>query len=333
MPERLEQLKYWLKNDIQLPDFSIEPASEDASFRRYFRVQYNGKSVIAMDAPPEQEDCTPFIEIARHFLETGLNVPEILHADPERGFLLLTDLGEQLYLHALDESSVDRLYGDAMGALITLQVSDPGEYPFPAYDLTLLQNEMGLFKEWFLCRHLDCKLSEQQINALDDSFNLLAESALQQTKVIVHRDYHSRNLLKTDRHNPGILDFQDAVMGPVTYDLVSLLRDCYIAWPGDRVENWVIGYHDLAIQSGVQKIKDEELFLRWFDLMGVQRHLKAIGIFSRLNYRDNKPGYLDDIPRTLNYVLEVCARYPELSSFLHLLEDLVSPSIKEITET
>lgn len=333
MPERLEQLRCWLKNDIQLPDFSIEPASGDASFRRYFRVKYDGKSMIAMDAPPELEDCAPFIGVARAFLKIGLNVPEILHADPDQGFLLLTDFGEQLYLHVLNESNVERLYGDAMGALITLQASGPGEYPLPEYDQTLLQNEMRLFEEWFLGKHLGCKLNEQQSKVLNDTFRLLVESALQQPKVIVHRDYHSRNLLKTDRHNPGILDFQDAVMGPVTYDLVSLLRDCYIAWPRERVENWAFGYHDLAIQSGIQQIKDEELFLRWFDLMGMQRHLKAIGIFSRLNYRDNKPGYLEDIPRTLNYVLEVCARYPELSSFLHILEDLAVPSMGGIATT
>jgi hypothetical protein len=324
MPDRLEQLRSWLSDEIQLPDFSIEPASGDASFRRYFRVKHDGKSLIAMDAPPEQEDCAPFIGVARDFLNIGLNVPEILHTDIDQGFLLLTDLGEQLYLDVLNESNVERLYGDAMGALIPLQASGSGEYPLPEYDQALLQNEMELFREWFLGRHLDCKLNEQQSKVLDESFKFLEESALAQPKVIVHRDYHSRNLLKTDRHNPGILDFQDAVMGPVTYDLVSLLRDCYIAWPKERVESWAIGYHELAIQSGIQQIKDEELFLRWFDLMGVQRHLKAIGIFSRLYYRDSKPNYLDDIPRTLDYVLEVCARYPELSSFLHMLEDLVS---------
>lgn len=322
MPKRLEQLKHWLHKEIQLPDFSIEPASGDASFRRYFRVRYDGQSVIAMDAPPDLEDCRPFIGVAKAFLDIGLNVPEILHANIDQGFLILTDFGVQLYLPLLNESNVDRLYGDAMSALITLQASDPGDYPLPDYDQALLQNEMALFKEWFLSKHLSCNLNEQQSGILNNSFQFLVESALQQPKVIVHRDYHSRNLLKTERHNPGILDFQDAVMGPITYDLVSLLRDCYIAWPDVKVESWVMGYHDLAVQSGILQNKDERKFLRWFDLMGVQRHLKTIGIFSRLNYRDNKPGYLEYIPRTMNYILEISARYPELASFHALLKKI-----------
>ena len=323
MPKRLEQLKYWLHKEIKLPDFSIEPASGDASFRRYFRVCYDGQSMIAMDAPPDKEDCAPFVGIARAFLKIGLNVPEIAHTNLDQGFLLMTDLGEQLYLQLLDEANVDRLYGDAMGALITLQACGPGDYPLPDYNKTLLHNEMGLFNEWFLGQHLGCNLSDNQSEVLNKGFRLLAKSALSQPRVTVHRDYHSRNLLKTEKHNPGILDFQDAVIGPVTYDLVSLLRDCYISWSREKVEAWASGYHDLAVQSGILLNRDEEQFLRWFDLMGVQRHLKAIGIFSRLNYRDNKPGYMEDIPRTMSYVTDVTARYPELESFHGLLEDLV----------
>lgn len=327
MPQRLQALNNWLKHDLALPVDALTPASGDASFRRYFRAQCGEQSYIVMDAPPEKEECRPYIEIARAFHQLGLNVPEIIQADLQQGFLLLTDLGTRLYLAELNSDTVDRLYGDALGALITLQACGPGACELPPYNRTLLLNEMELFREWLLQRHLGVEPDASQQQVLDEVFALLAESALEQPVVCVHRDYHSRNLMVTGRHNPGILDFQDAVMGPVTYDLVSLLRDCYIRWPRQQVQEWVYGYHDLALQSGILREANERRFMRWFDLMGMQRHLKATGIFARLNHRDGKPGYLGDIPRTLGYVVEVCEQYSELESFHALLQTEVLPRI------
>jgi aminoglycoside/choline kinase family phosphotransferase len=327
LDKRFEALKEWTARVLGAGAFDIRPASADASFRRYFRVTLGRRSLIAMDAPPEQCDTRAYVEIARHFHALGLNVPEVLERDPERGFLLITDLGEQLYLPSLNEQSVERLYGDALGALVVLQAGSAagGDKFLPDYDEPLLLREMEIFREWYLGRHLGLRLSAGQNRVLDECFMRLARSALSQPRVWVHRDYHSRNLMVTRTNNPGILDFQDAVVGPVTYDLVSLLRDCYIAWPRERVEDWVKGYHELALQSGIPAGEDDTVFLRWFDLMGVQRHLKASGIFARLNHRDGKPGYLNDVPRTLGYVHEVSARYPELQPLQALLHELKLP--------
>ncbi|OOZ39955.1 aminoglycoside phosphotransferase [Solemya pervernicosa gill symbiont] len=323
MGERLAQLQSWLTKEAGLPEFEIEPASGDASFRRYFRLSFEGETRIAMDAPPERENSRPFIEVGEQLFELGLNVPEILHHDLEQGFMLLGDLGNRQYLDELNEQTVDRYYGDALGALLTIQACGPDGESLPHYDRELLLAEMNLFRDWYLTRHLEHQLSESEQAVLDQSFELLAESALEQPQVTVHRDYHSRNLMVTEVHNPGILDFQDAVYGPVTYDLVSLLRDCYIEWPRERVEGWVRGYHDLALDSGILREPCESRFMRWFDLMGVQRHLKAAGIFARLNHRDGRPGYLKDIPRTVGYIYEVSGRDSELAPLHTLLESLV----------
>lgn len=312
VPQRLEQLNHWLSRGLRLPTYDIAPASSDASFRRYFRIRFGAESRIVMDAPPDKEDCRPFVRLARALHAIGLNVPEILAEDLTQGFLLLSDLGSEQYLSSLNEASVGRLYGDAMGALLTLQACGPQQDELPPYDEALLLREMELFRAWYLGRHLGLQLTASEQRLLDDAFRRLAQSALEQPKVAVHRDYHSRNLMVAP-HNPGILDFQDAVYGPVTYDLVSLLRDCYIAWPRAQVEAWALGYQELAIDSGILRGRDEERFLRWFDWMGVQRHLKATGIFARLAHRDGKPGYLKDIPRTLGYVRAVAGRYPELA--------------------
>jgi len=315
MTARLEALKHWLDKELTLKEYTLTPASSDASFRRYFRISHEGESYIVMDAPPEKEDSRPFVSVARLFFDAGLNVPEIIDENLEQGFLLLGDLGSRLYLEALDETSVERLYGDALGALAAIQTCRPGAGVLPEYDRTLLMTEMGLFRDWLVGRHLGLTPDAAQAAMLDAACERLAENALEQPQVCVHRDYHSRNLMVTGRNNPGILDFQDAVIGPVTYDLVSLLRDCYIAWPRARVEDWALGYQELALQSGIlrEEHEDPAVFLRWFDLMGVQRHLKAAGIFARLNHRDGKPGYLADIPRTLGYVVDVAAHYPEIS--------------------
>jgi aminoglycoside/choline kinase family phosphotransferase len=316
LSDRIAAIQHWVRQRLDWPDAVLEPASADASFRRYFRVQQGGASYIVMDAPPDKEDCGPFIHVTELFLTVGLHVPEILARDLDQGLLLLSDLGSCLYLEALNENSVDRLYGDALGALATLQSCCPLDSGLPAYSQDLLMFEMSLFRDWLIGTHLRLELDARQQDALQHSFEALTRSALQQPSVCVHRDYHSRNLMVSPYHNPGILDYQDAVIGPVTYDLVSLLRDCYIAWPRERVEAWVAGYFELAQQSGILRPgqADEPTFLQWFDWMGVQRHLKAAGIFARLKHRDGKSGYLKDIPRTLGYVSDVCSRYPKLEA-------------------
>jgi N-acetylmuramate 1-kinase len=326
MENRFDALKQWVDRTLGVADVAIRPVSSDASSRRYYRVSAGGRTLIAMDAPPAQEDIGRYIAIARGFRALGLNVPEVLALDVGQGFALLSDLGGQSYLAALEESTVERLYGDALGALIVLQA---GTYTsglgLPEYDESLLRRELEICREWYLGRYLGRALTSGQNAMLDEGFAVLARSALEQPRVWVHRDYHSRNLMVTAANNPGILDFQDAVQGPVTYDIVSLLRDCYITWPRARVEEWALGYFELAQQSGIPVGDDDVKFLRWFDLMGVQRHLKAAGIFARLHHRDGKPAYLKDIPRTLGYVAEVAARHSELAPLRAVFADLGIP--------
>jgi N-acetylmuramate 1-kinase len=321
--QRLAALSQWAAQVLQSPHCTVSPASADASFRRYFRTRTpDGKSFIVMDAPPDKEDCGPYMRIAQALRALGLNAPEILAQDLTRGFLLISDLGERLYLGSLNESTVESLYGDAMQALLRLQLGSRRLAWLPPYDAPLLRREMELFREWYLGRHLGISLTPSQQATLDSIFESLTAEALAQPQGAVHRDYHSRNLMVIPAHNPGILDFQDAVYGPVTYDLVSLLRDCYIAWERDRVEGWVRRYYTQARGMGVSVGTQEGQFLRWFDWMGVQRHLKATGIFARLNHRDGKPGYLKDIPRTLAYVADVAGRYPALAALQELLHDI-----------
>jgi N-acetylmuramate 1-kinase len=327
MTMRRVQLDAWLWDVLGEPSFVLEPASGDASFRRYWRVRRGAGSLIAMDAPPGQEDIHRFVDIAERLRAVGLNAPQILAQDSARGFLLLTDLGDRLYLDVLSPENVERLYGDALGALVVIQACARTE-GLPAYDGAFLRRELGIFREWLLDRHLGIGLSPEEVGDLDAAFDRLVASALEQPQVFVHRDFHSRNLLVTSPPSPGILDFQDAVLGPVAYDLVSLLRDCYIAWPDERVARWAQGYFELATQSGVLREVDETCFMRWFDLLGVQRHLKASGIFARLMLRDGKPGYLKDIPRTLDYVVSVASRYPELEGVVRLVRGRVLPALQ-----
>jgi aminoglycoside/choline kinase family phosphotransferase len=309
----------------------IEVASGDASFRRYFRLYLPQCSYILMDAPPDKEDSRPFVRIAAWLHEMGVTAPRVLQQNSDAGFYLLTDLGNRQYLGQLTQQSVDRLYRDAIDALLRIQQQGQAyQQQLPPYDQKLLLTEMQLFVDWFLQRHLGIELSAGQTRQITRTFTELAASALAQPAVFVHRDYHSRNLMLLDENmddtgsNPGILDFQDAVWGPVTYDLVSLLRDCYIQWPVELVEHWV-RYHFDNLHTGLLKHTSYEQYQTWFDLMGVQRHLKATGIFARLNYRDHKPGYLPDIPRTLGYVLAVCKHTPSLAPFEVLLTDLGIP--------
>ena len=320
--ERLTLLQRWLETDLGLSAYQIAPASADASFRRYFRISWEGQSRVVMDAPPDKEDTEPFTGIAGQFKKLGLNVPVVLEQDTNNGFLLLTDLGSQDYLSVLNEQTAAQLYSAALAALIKLQSCIiPADYPFPPYDRTLLMNEMGLFRDWYLGRHLGLTISADCQAMLTGLFDVLADSALAQPQAVVHRDYHSRNLMVCEP-KPGILDFQDAVIGPVTYDLVSLLRDCYIAWPRHQVERWVTQFYEKLVAEEMIREVGAEQFLIWFDLMGVQRHLKATGIFARLNYRDGKEGYLKDIPRTMGYVKEVAGRHPQLAEFAAFIGQL-----------
>lgn len=328
MPERKAQLISWLHQDCELPEFDFTPASGDASFRRYFRVALpDGQTLIAMDAPPDKEDCRPFIEMTDRLAATGVHVPKILQQDLDQGFLLLEDLGDQLYLPALNTDSVEQLYREAVDALLTFQQKG-NTAGLPDYDEALLRREMQLFPDWLLQTHLQLDLAPAEQQQLDQSFAALVEAALAQPKVFVHRDYHSRNLMITGQGEPGIIDYQDAVFGPLTYDLVSLLRDCYISWPAAQVDAWVEDYAQRAQLAGLLAANDAERLLEWFDLMGVQRHLKAAGIFARLNHRDGKPGYLADIPRTLGYIVEVGQRRPAMSWLAGFIQQRVLPGLQ-----
>lgn len=326
MEDRSALLNRWLRENLDPPGYRIEPASSDASFRRYYRVWHCDASYIVMDAPPDKEDCRPFVRIARTLVRMGLNAPRIIAADLDRGLLLLTDLGRRTYLEAVHEGDDGRYYDDALNALLLLQTRGKDDGTLPDYDRDLLMAEMGLFSDWLLVTHLGVAVDAGLSRDLARTFDYLAAAALAQPRVWVHRDYHSRNLVAREADNPGILDFQDAVMGPVTYDLVSLLRDCYIQWPAERVEQWVAAYHRRLAGTGILPPgTDLDRFRLWFDLMGVQRHLKAAGIFARLSHRDGKPGYLKDLPRTLGYAADVCRRHPPLQPLARVLQHHVLP--------
>jgi len=332
MPHRLSQINNWLQKDLGIVGYDIQPASSDASFRRYFRVTSHsgnfenygvGNTLIVMDAPPTHENVKPFIYVSKLMAGMGLNVPIVLEQNIDDGFLLLSDLGSIQYLTVLSDSNAEKLYGDALDALFRLQEKGPRESDFfPLYDAAFFQRELDIFSEWYVQKHLGKKLTDAQLMVLRNCHQVLIESALDQPVVLVHRDFHSRNLMVTDSNNPGILDFQDAVIGPVTYDLVSLLKDCYIAWPWEKIKSWCFRHKVCIEKAGIIEPVSDEKFLRWFDLMGAQRHLKAIGIFARLNHRDGKPDYLNDIPRTLSYVLDVSERHVELNPFKELLLEI-----------
>ncbi len=323
--DRLTALTRFAETALGTRALAITPASSDASFRRYFRIRAGDASWIGMDAPPGREDLGPFIRIARRFGALGLHVPDVLTADTEAGFALLTDLGDRPYLGELNERTADRLYGDALGALIVLQGGAFAEPDFlPPYDAARLRQEMELFPEWYLERYLGYRMTADDRGLLETCFASLVAAAQAQPQLWVHRDYHSRNLLVSERHNPGILDFQDAVLGPITYDLVSLLKDCYIAWPRARVVDWVRGYAELSRESGLHRCEDDALFVEWFDRMGIQRHIKVAGIFARLHLRDGKPGYLRDIPLTMRYLQDTTALYPDLEGLNRFLTALPS---------
>ena len=334
---RLQQLERWLAGIFGDAAFEIAVASADASFRRYFRVTHRDETLIAMDAPPDKEDMEPYVRIAAMLVDVGVNAPRVLHRDFEQGFLLNTDLGTKTYLAELgNRAHADRLYGDAMTALVQIQArADHHARTLPPYDTAVLRREMALFPEWFCTRHLGLELDRHDMMMIDSMFDVLAAEAARQPQVFVHRDYHSRNLMVGDgaRYgaNPGILDFQDALYGPITYDLVSLLRDCYIEWPQPRVRAWVAQFRDEAAGAGLKIGGSVDEFQRWFDLMGVQRHLKVLGIFARLFHRDGKPGYLKDLPLTLAYVREAIALHPELHALKAFIDERIVPAFERVS--
>jgi hypothetical protein len=325
--DRLEQLEHWLSTRFPGTRFALAPASADASFRRYFRVTFDGAragTAIAMDAPPPQEDCRPFVHVAELLRAAGLHAPRVLEQDLAQGFLLLDDLGTTTYLAALqartDEALADRLFADAVDALINWQLaSRPGE--LPPYDAALLRRELVLFPDWYVQRHLGTTLSPAQRESLERIFTQIVEANLAQPAVYVHRDYMPRNLMVCEP-NPGVLDFQDAVYGPITYDVASLFKDAFISWPEERVLDWTIRYWEKAKRAHLPVTADFGAFWRDFEWMGLQRHLKVAGIFARLAYRDGKHQYLQDTPRFIGYIRPVAQRYTVLAPLAHLLDEI-----------
>jgi len=322
--DRFSQLTHWLTT-LATPRVridSLRPASADASFRRYFRVDADdGATYVVMDAPPPQEDVRPFIQVARLFGEAAISVPHILAQDATRGFLLLSDLGPTTYLDRLNHDSAHQLYMDAIDALILLQVHSRPD-ALPEYDRAVLARELALFPDWYIGKHLDATLTANQRAELDKVFDVILANNLAQPQVYVHRDYHSRNLMVMAKGNPGILDFQDALYGPITYDIVSLLRDAYIEWDEELVLDWAIRYWERAKRAGLPVAPDIDRFYRDFEFMGLQRHLKVLGIFARLYHRDGKDGYLKDLPLVMQYTRKTAGRYRELKPLLRLLDQL-----------
>lgn len=323
--ERLQALQTWAARQLGGDTLDIAPASADASFRRYFRVTAKGRDYIVMDAPPAHEDCRPFIAVARLFADAGVHVPEVLAQDLDQGFLLLTDLGNTTYLSALNQAAPDQgvareLYLRSNDALVRIQQASRSGV-LPEYDHALLSRELSLFPDWYLARHLGVAMSDDQKAMLDTVFGRVLGNTLAQPRVYVHRDWHSRNLMVSDP-NPGILDFQDAVYGPITYDLVSIYRDAYIQWDEEQQLDWVIRYWEQARAARLPVRADFGEFWRDFEWMGVQRQLKVLGIFARLYHRDGKDGYLKDLPRVMHYLRKTCERYDELKPLLFLLDAL-----------
>ncbi|MGA2552263.1 MAG: phosphotransferase [Burkholderiaceae bacterium] len=328
---RRAALQTWLGQldaGFSIDPASLEPASSDASFRRYFRVttaNASESSLIVMDAPPEREDSRPFLKVAALFGKARVSVPEIRAFDLAQGFLLLTDLGRQTYLSVLDTDNADALYRDAFEALRAIQGLDT-RGQLPPYDQALLKRELLLFPEWYLARHRAHPATAEEVNTLEGIFKTLIDGAQAQPQVAVHRDFHARNLMFLPevhaRRNPGVLDFQDAVVGPITYDLVSLMRDAYIAWEEERVLDWTIRYWEAARKQGLPVADDFADFWRDFEWMGLQRHLKVLGIFARLAYRDGKTDYLADLPLVLRYTRAVASRYAVFFPLVRLLDRL-----------
>lgn len=329
-PSRLTALTNWLKESCFLSgtDFELQPLINDASSRQYFRLRLGNFSHIVMVAPPDKENIINFVAIARDFARQGISTPEILAYNLEQGFMLLSDLGNDLYLNILNSNTADDLYHRALSVIHQIQTCNP-KFPDKSlhlFDEKYIRFELGLFIDWFLKKHLALTITDEINNILENTFKILINSALEQPQVCVHRDYHSRNLLLLENKSVGVLDFQDAVYGPITYDAASLLRDAYIDWPKGKVYQWVLKFYN---RINLSHPCTQERFLRWFDLISFQRHLKILGIFSRLNYRDNKPHYLSMTTRLLNYVSKTCEDYAELYNFKEILQTKIQPKLYE----
>ena len=318
---RADDLRRFVAANLGEERFELAVASADASFRSYWRATASGKSWIVMDAPPAQEDVRPWLDIDARLRAAELHAPEVFAVDAENGFVLMEDLGTRTYLPELNENSVDALYGDALNALLRMQERVPADN-LPVFDTTRTIPEMELLGDWFLRRHLGFDPSCGDWDIVENALRHIANGVDEQPRRFMHRDYHSRNLLVSPANNPAIIDFQGAMLGPVSYDLASLLRDCYIAWPIERVDRWVEHYRQRLEGLGIVAV-DGAHFRRWFDLAGLQRHIKVLGLFCRLNYRDGKSNYLNDLPLVLRYVLDVAAFYPELVDFSTLLKKTV----------
>lgn len=326
---KLNTLKNWLETACLLRNFELQPLANDASFRQYFRVQMHNNCHIVMLAPPDKEDITAFISIAKDFTDQGIHVPKILNYHLAQGFILLSDLGNDLYLNLLNTENADSLYSRALAVIPQIQACEPklaNNQPLGLFDEKSIRLELSLFSDWFLDKHLKFKITPKLSASLEKIFQLLIASALEQPRVCVHRDYHSRNLLLINQKKVGVLDFQDAVYGPISYDAVSLLRDAYIDWPEAQIEKWALNFHDMLTPK---YSLSREQFIRWFDLIGIQRHLKVLGIFARLCYRDNKPQYLASTNRLLRYLQHVCEKYPELTELKHLLQSNIHSKLSE----
>ncbi|MBV2234569.1 MAG: phosphotransferase [Sterolibacterium sp.] len=326
--ERQQQILDWLQPLHPGRTFTLTPASADASFRRYFRVNFaDGQTAIVMDAPPDQEDCRPWLLVQHALATAGVHVPQVLAQDVTRGFLLLSDLGNTTYLSAL-QAAPERaraLYEDATTALVHMQtIAQATVSRLPAYDHALLLRELMLFPEWYVGRHLGLTLTAAQQQLLERTFDRIIAVNLAEPRVFVHRDYHSRNLMLLDAHshNPGIIDFQDAVHGPLSYDLVSLFKDAYLEWDEEQTLDWLVRYWEKARRAGLPVRADFGEFHREYEWMGVQRHLKVLGIFARLYHRDGKEAYLKDMPLVMKYLRTACDRYRELGPLLKLLDEL-----------
>jgi N-acetylmuramate 1-kinase len=331
---RLHALHEWLARDVGIPLRDLKPASADASFRRYFRVwNAAGETFVAMDAPPEHEDLGLYLRVSGLLEGCGVHVPHVHAHDLARGYALLEDLGTRHMLTALNEGGdAGLLYRESLDELLRLQLAgESASHQLPPYDHAVLMREMQLLPDWYCRRHLGFEPDAAESQLLAQTFDWLAHEALLQPQVFVHRDYHSRNLMMTPERSPGVIDFQDALRGPVGYDLASILKDCYVEWPRARVEAWVADFRAGLLAGGAQGRRlagdSGAQFLRWFDLIGLQRHIKVLGIFARLYWRDGKPGYLGDLPRTLQYVREVAALYPELATFSRFVEQRLVPGL------
>lgn len=326
-----DALQQWCLQQLQLPPGeqpALDVVSGDASFRKYYRMALpRGGSVIAVHAPPDKEDNDAFVKVQQLLSAHAVCVPELLAWDRERGFLLLSDFGDRLLLPELNGNTVDGYYRQALEELLKLQTVNEAAEALPPYDSDRLLAEMQLFPEWFVSRLLGYPLSDGERDMLQRLFAKFIDSALEQPQVLVHRDFHSRNIMLLDDGRLGLIDFQDAVFGPITYDLVSLLRDCYVHWPEQQVRGWALAYRDRACEQQLMPSVSDEVFLRWFDWMGLQRHIKVLGIFARLWLRDGKQGYLRDLPLVIHYTLSVAGRYPECAEFVGWFRDRLSPLI------